>query len=705
MPIKLSHILFSLLFSTLLFSQSNHTHSILEDIEGISKDSAFILVDDYLYELDSAKASDDVILEILRVKLEIADTSNDRIREQYAIESILDYKHLISQEELYDFLTRGGNLQAKSGNFDRAMELHFEAVTIAEELQNDTLLARIYRRIGINYKNARSPELAIKYLNDSKTIFTHLGDTVGMVNCDMTIGNAYKAKAVYDTALIYYNNSLVLAEKIGMRAGMSGNYNNIGNVYRQQGKLKESLDFFFLALEINLEDDNKSWVSYNYNNIGNTYKEMEQYSTARLYFDKSLEIKNETGDEAGKIATLDNLGEISAKLGEYKTGYEFLRQATQLRESFENSERMLFAAELEAKFQNEKKEAEINQLKAEQSLQDLVIESQQKDIDHQNEVRSKNRILFVAMGFIVLILIGAVIVFWRNNQHRKKYNIKLKQKNREIQQINAEINEARAHLIEKNQEVTDSITYAKRIQAAMLPSQKILKANLNDAFVFYLPKDIVAGDFYWTEKIEDTTLFAVADCTGHGVPGAMVSVVCHNALNTAMKQISELDPGKILDETRSLVIKQFEQSEENVLDGMDIALCAYNHKTNRLLYSGANIPLWKCSNGELEKIKSTRQPVGKSGSQKQFETVEISVSEGDYIYLSSDGYTDQFGSDDSGNTKQGGKKFLFKRFRKLLVSLNQLPIEDQHENVRQTFFDWKKDFEQVDDICLMGIKL
>ena len=255
-----------------------------------------------------------------------------------------------------------------------------------------------------------------------------------------------------------------------------------------------------------------------------------------------------------------------------------------------------------------------------------------------------------------------MIVFWRNNRQRKKYTETLKLKNAEIKHASLQIDNARANLELKNQEITDSINYAKRIQAAILPSEKTLADHLNQAFVLYLPKDIVAGDFYWTEKVGDCLLFAVADCTGHGVPGAMVSVICHNALNTTIKQMGLTDPGEILDETTRLVLQQFEKSEEEVRDGMDIALCSFNTVKRELRFAGANTPLWIVRQEVILKFGATRQPVGKHTSLVKFESNVIPVQKGDLVYLSSDGYVDQFGG-------EKGKKFMNKRFRELLIEV------------------------------------
>jgi serine phosphatase RsbU (regulator of sigma subunit) len=257
------------------------------------------------------------------------------------------------------------------------------------------------------------------------------------------------------------------------------------------------------------------------------------------------------------------------------------------------------------------------------------------------------------------------------------------------------------HIIieEKNKEILDSINYAKRLQDAILPSDKIWYNYLPNSFVLYQPKDIVAGDFYWIEKIGDQILFAAADCTGHGVPGAMVSVVCSNALNRTVKEFNITEPGKILDKVRELVIETFEKSESEVKDGMDISLCALNIKTNELKWAGANNPLWYISGGEgLKEIKADKQPIGKYADEKPFTTHSLQLNKGDTIYLFTDGFADQFGG-------PKGKKFKYKQLLQLLIDSNNKEMPEQKKMLDTAFKNWKAAIDQVDDVCIIGIKI
>ncbi len=260
------------------------------------------------------------------------------------------------------------------------------------------------------------------------------------------------------------------------------------------------------------------------------------------------------------------------------------------------------------------------------------------------------------------------------------------------------INEQRSQLEHKNKEVTDSINYAQRIQKAILPSHRLIESYLPKSFVVYLPKDIVSGDFYWVEKKGNKIFFAVSDCTGHGVPGAMMSVIGQNALNRVINEFGITKPSEILDKLSALVEEAFSKSGSDVRDGMDIALCSLDTTTNKLEYAGANNPVYVYSGNDLKEIKGTKQPIGRFESKVPFTNHEVSLKSGDAIYLFSDGIADQFGGPD-------GKKYKYKRVKELLLQNNTKSHSEQKNNIITEFIKWKGQNEQIDDVCLMGIKI
>jgi serine phosphatase RsbU (regulator of sigma subunit) len=261
--------------------------------------------------------------------------------------------------------------------------------------------------------------------------------------------------------------------------------------------------------------------------------------------------------------------------------------------------------------------------------------------------------------------------------------------------------EEKNRLVElKNREILDSISYAKRIQSAILPPEKLVKEFLVNSFILYKPKDIVAGDFYWMETQRDTIIFAAADCTGHGVPGALISVVCHNALNRSVREFGLIEPGAILDKTREIIIEEFAKSEDDVSDGMDISLCALNTETLTVKWSGANNPLWFVlhQSNEVRELKANKQPIGKYSKYEAFDTHTIQLEKGDSLYLFTDGFADQFGGKDA-------KKYKSKNMKELILRVKDRPMDEQKRLFEEAFDNWKGELEQVDDVCVLGIRV
>ena len=319
---------------------------------------------------------------------------------------------------------------------------------------------------------------------------------------------------------------------------------------------------------------------------------------------------------------------------------------------------------------------------------------------------------FYGSSFILLILgIHSFMKVRTNNLRQSKLLLEEKVKVRTIEVVKQkeEIELQKLIVEEKNKAIIDSMQYAKRIQSAILPPEKLIKQYLEKSFILYLPKDIVAGDFYWLEHKDDNILFAAADCTGHGVPGAMVSVVCNNGLNRSVREYGISEPGKILDKTREIIIQEFEKSEEDVKDGMDIALCSLRFEVRGLKlkdsetvallqYAGANNSLWIIRNKEFIEYKPNKQPIGKVDNPKPFTTHTIELQKEDTVYVFTDGFADQFGG-------EKGKKFMYKPFKELLLSIQEKTMEEQKIMLEQHFENWKEKLEQVDDVCIIGVRI
>ncbi len=299
---------------------------------------------------------------------------------------------------------------------------------------------------------------------------------------------------------------------------------------------------------------------------------------------------------------------------------------------------------------------------------------------------------FGAYIIYVLFILTALLVVLniiRNNRI-------IKSQKKEVEEQKVEIETAHEELEETHKEIKDSIAYAKRIQSAILPPARLVKEYLKESFILYKPKDVVAGDFYWMEPVDRKVIFAAADCTGHGVPGAMVSVICNGALNRSVREFGLVDPGQILDKAREIVIQEFEKSDEEVKDGMDIALCSL--EGNKLHYAGAHNPLWIIRAGEIIETKANKQPIGKFDKLEPYNTHSIDLESGDTLYIFSDGYVDQFGG-------EKGKKFKSKAFRELLISIQSQNMEEQKISLDNAFEEWRGTYEQVDDVCVIGVRV
>ncbi|MEZ4938185.1 MAG: SpoIIE family protein phosphatase [Crocinitomicaceae bacterium] len=520
-------------------------------------------------------------------------------------------------------------------------------------------------------------------------------------DCYNYLGTHYKEINLTDKALEYHNKSLELRIENGNRKGAAYSYNNIGIVYKNIGRYDEALKYYFKSLEIKEDLKDTRGCSGSNINIANVMLLSKKFSEGIPFVNKGIALAKESNADNFLLVGYEVLYELEKGRGNFKSALEALENHIELDAVVHDQEVAKQAKELERKYEAEKRLHELKILKQKQEINDLELDKQEKDIEQQ-----RNIIIFFIVGSI---LFGVLVVFLVINRNQKsRMNLVLQQQNAEIQ-IQKEETELQKSIVEqKNKEITDSIAYAKKIQSAILPPKSKIDALLNEYFVLYLPKDIVAGDFYWVETLNHVTYVAVADCTGHGVPGALVSVVCSNMLSKTLVEEKIHEPGKILDRTRELVIEYFERGEELIKDGMDISLLAI-HKGNeneieRIEFSGANSSILIVEPGmdgdEMIEVKGDKQPVGKYKDSHPFTNQRIEPVKGAMIYLFTDGFQDQFGGE-----HKGGKKLKSKNFHRLLHSYHQFHVSEQPEKLKAALYKWQGDLEQVDDICVIGIKI
>lgn len=407
----------------------------------------------------------------------------------------------------------------------------------------------------------------------------------------------------------------------------------------------------------------------------------DQADSAIYYGEWAIRIADSLGVQKEQKDLHAFLAEAYKKDGNFELALENLERHLELERDQASLMSAANISNMEADLEAERHDLEVAKKNAEVARKEELVKRQDAEL-------ARKQIMNYALIIGLTLTVCLIILAYRSYVVKKRDAAEI--------QLQKEIVE------EKNREITDSISYAKRIQSAILPPPKLVKSYLNSSFILYKPKDIVAGDFYWMEPKGDTILFAAADCTGHGVPGAMVSVVCNNGLNRAVREYGLTDPGKILDKTREIVISEFEKSEEQVKDGMDIALCSLSGAEGKhlLKYAGAHNPLWIIRKGanEVEEVKADKQPIGQYANPLPYTTHELELNEGDSIYIFSDGFADQFGGDK-------GKKFKTANFKRLLLSFKDEPIEKQKDLIDKAFEDWMGDLEQLDDVCVIGVKI
>ncbi|MGZ4044576.1 MAG: SpoIIE family protein phosphatase, partial [Bacteroidia bacterium] len=463
---------------------------------------------------------------------------------------------------------------------------------------------------------------------------------------------------------------------------------NISTVYNHLKEYDKAIEYGLKSLEIKKKIGDKLGISSSYANLGMVNFNKENYREARKFIDQSLEINIELGNKFGLENDYFLLSQLDSTERDFKNAYNDYKMHVVYRDSLINEEHRKKTMETQLQYEFDKKAA-ADSVKTVEAKKVLTIQ-----LEHEKTQR------FALYGGLTLVVLFAGFMFNRFRITQKQKKIIEVQK-LEVEKQKDIIEQAKELVEEKQVEILDSIKYAKTLQEAILPSRKEIEKHLPQSFLVYKPKDIIAGDFYWMHTGNERVFIAAADCTGHGVPGAMVSVVCSNALNRAVKEFGITNPAEILDKTRELVIETFEKSDKEVKDGMDIALCALTKnkdKTFTVEYAGANNSLWYIKEETFFEIKADKQPIGKHIHQKPFTTHAIQLNKGDAFYIFTDGYPDQFGG-------QRGKKFKYKPLQELIIANSKVEMQLQKERLENTFESWKGNLEQVDDVCIIGVRL
>lgn len=558
---------------------------------------------------------------------------------------------------------------------NESIEYFFKCLEIAEQNKNYELMGNVHNRLAYSFNDLKNIPFAKKHYTYALKSYYSNNKKEDISEVYNMLGTIYKNENVLDSALYFHKKALEIRIQLGNKKLLASTYNNIGLVYKKQKNYELALDYLKLALQIRKDINDKKGIAGASINIGNVLVSQNKNKEALEYIKIGTQLAYEIGAADFYKNGIDALADCYFELGDFKQAALFTKRYKKINDSLATEQVNKQISELAAQYESTKKDAEI-------LLQEEKLKNQQSEIKKQQ--------LFIGAVVLVLLLVVLLIIFvYRNNRINKKNALDLKRKNVIIEQ--------------KNKEITDSINYARRIQNSILVPESILEKQLPEHFILYKPKDIVSGDFYWFHAIDEgCSLIAAADCTGHGVPGAFMSLIGKEKLDKAV--VESESPSEILNYL-NINVKSSLQQDANQLsrDGMDISIIKLQIAPSgaNVIYAGANRPLWiiRRDSNEIEEIKATKQAIaGFTDDAQLFEEHALQLQSGDTIFLFTDGYADQFGGDHA-------KKLTSKSFKKLLLSQKSKNMTQQKHYYNEFIRKWMTGQEQIDDILVIGIRV
>lgn len=592
-----------------------------------------------------------------------------------------------------------GNQHLQLGNFDKAINYYRNASEIFKELNFEAGIAATLTGLAVIYENLKQYNSVLGVYKEVLEIRRNQNDRIELANTLSNIAVTYSkmmndsleslygpyyqdtiyineitTDIEYGKLSIEYNlEALDIREEINDLRGVSITLANLGQVYQSMGQFEMANQYFSRWLE--LPEEYKDADTHIPISIGMGKLAMYErnYSEAIEYFNTAYKLANSINKKLHIKEAARNLADIYEKLGNYRLALQYFQQYHNFYDSLTQENTRQQINDLQVRYRTEAQEKENEILRKDQ----LMKESQLKN----------SRLALIAAIVVLLIFGGLVIQLIRQNTLRRKANEELEKKNDLI--------------MEQTKEIKDSIQYASRIQNAILPPEEYMRKLLPDQFIIYRPRDIVSGDYYWITEKNDRVITIVADCTGHGVPGAFMSMLGIAFLNEIISKHSKLSTDFILNELRKQVIGSLHQTgkEGESQDGMDISIYIIDKKTLKLEYSGANNPVLIFRDGEMTELKADKMPIGiYERVDKPFTRKEFQLQKGDMLYAFTDGYSDQFGGPQ-------GKKFMIRNFKKLLQKIHQKSTRLQKQILEKTLDDWMADIYQVDDILVMGVRV
>jgi serine phosphatase RsbU (regulator of sigma subunit)/Tfp pilus assembly protein PilF len=667
-------------------------------------DSLITVVNSTKVDTQKVKLYGDIAWELLSINI---SRSEDYAKKQLDLALRIKNNGFIAQAE-----SDMGNILNRKGDFDEALIHYFKAVKLREKLKQPVKIAGVYNNIATILTRQNKFKEAIEVNFKALKVVEEANDLSKQCVILGNIGHIYYELEQNDQAGVYFRRSLDLAEKLGDPGLLANTLVNMAQIKFERNDMDSALFYFYRAENILLKNNLQYGLGAVYNNIGQILVKTQEFDKALEYYKKGLDNRIQFEDEFGIALSYLSLGSLYNKLNNYtkaiyclekcegtfeknkaytslKDCYLQIATATELKgdlntsikyyklwnglkDSIYSKESSKQLLEVNAKYQTERKEQENKLLNIQNTLSEKTI-------------REQRAITYIIVAGLFLLAALAFFIFRGLRQQKKANNIISHQK----------------HLVEeKHKEITDSINYAERIQRSFLATKGILDANLKEYFVLFLPKDVVSGDFYWAEKLKNGNFALVtADSTGHGVPGAIMSILNISSLENAIKD--ETEPSAILDHTRKNIIERLKKdgSAEGGKDGMDASLIVFSKDQKKLYVAAANNPVWIVRGSETIEVKPDKMPVGKHDKESvSFEQYEYDIQKGDVVYTLTDGFPDQFGG-------EKGKKFMVKKLRELIVANSHLSMAEQKNVLMKTFKSWVGNLEQVDDVTLVGVRI
>ncbi|HYG50904.1 MAG TPA: SpoIIE family protein phosphatase [Flavobacteriales bacterium] len=563
-----------------------------------------------------------------------------------------------------------GKFYGDKENYLVALDYYYAALPYAERHKDTNLLLEINNKMGIAFSNRRQHKKAAEFFEKNMKLLANRKNKSGLAISSNNAAIEYIELKQFQKAEKNLRLCYRIMKEMKLEKYVSTVVMNLGVV--RFGKRQYDSALYYYRWAASMEKQHDNFVSDNTsNNLGDVFYHLRQYDSALYYLQNALKQTDTLNAKYTVKETYKHLSNVHHAMGNDQKAYYYLKKYMHLTELIFDDESVKKTAEDEANF---------NFLKMENAVK---LHEQKMQLEAN---QNRARLIWVSIGGL-LLMIALGVVFYRFRE-KKKDNAKL---------------EAQKNKIEHQQkEITDSISYAKRIQDSILPSHSVMQRLLGEHVLFYMPKDIVGGDFYFVERVQDKKYFAVIDCTGHGVPGGFMSMLGYNALNNALLDLKIEVPGKILDCLSQNLTEHFTQEGKQTLrDGMDMALCCLYEKNGKYIleYAGAHNPCWIIKHTTFQVIELTpsKQPIGYFENYKPFETQTLELEKGDMVYLFSDGYADQFGG-------PKGKKFKYSQMKTVLQQYAPTGIQKQ-EIIAHAFHAWKGNHEQMDDVCILGVRI